>query len=58
MFCVLIGYVMPGYFALSCPKNVSAQSDPVLFSVHLTIKYLNLNCINPHIVQAQFKASL
>ena len=29
MFCVLICYVMPGCFALSCPKN--AQSDPVLF---------------------------
>ena len=22
---------MPGCFALSCPKNFSAQSDPVLF---------------------------
>ena len=24
-------YVMPGCFALSCPKNFSAQTDPVLF---------------------------
>ena len=25
-------HVIPGCFALSCPKNFSAQSDPVLFS--------------------------
>ena len=31
MFCVLICYVMPGCFALSRPKNFSAQSDPLLF---------------------------
>ena len=31
MFCVLICYVMPGCFALCCPKNFSAQSEPVLF---------------------------
>ena len=30
-FWVLICHVMPGCFALSCPKNFSAQSDPVLF---------------------------
>ena len=42
MFCVLICYVMPGCFALSCPKNFSAQSDPELFSASDTDLKLDL----------------
>ena len=31
MFLVLLWYVMPGCFALPCPKNFRAQSDLGLF---------------------------